>query len=147
MNIYIKIFLGILAVAAVATICFLLVGAISTKVVMDKTEYRVGDPAEVTIKNDTERQVCFSSCYPYLVEKQAGDKWLKYSYGVCDKAQVAVNCIQAGKLKKFLLTLDEVGSGLHRLDIQICSGCDAGQNFEANLTVASNSFTVQGVNK
>ncbi len=147
MNIYIKIIIGIAAVAAITILCFFSVAARSAKAVMDKTEYKVGGPAEITIKNDAGKPICFSSCYPYFLEKQVGDNWQKYSYGACDEDQVAVSCIPAGKFKKFQLTLDEAVKGLHRLAIQVCSGCAAGQKFEADLAITSNTFTVQGVDK
>ena len=146
MNIYIKIFLGVAVVGAITMLCFLSVAARLAKAVTDKTEYWAGATAEVTINNDTGKPVCFSSCYPYFLEIQVGDKWQKYSYGACDEGQIAVSCMKAGELKKFQLTLAEAVSGVHRLNIQICSGCAAGQKFKADSTVISNTFTVQATN-
>ena len=39
----------------------------------DKTEYQPGENLKIKIKNNFKEQICFSSCYPYLLEKKNGE--------------------------------------------------------------------------
>ena len=111
-------------------------------IITDKTEYEAGGNLKVKIKNNFSKQICFSSCYPYLLEKK-NEKWESYKYVECQKFNGNGHCLKAGQLKAFELTLPKVSEGLHRLAIPICIGCKSEDIFREDKRFYSNEFTVK----
>jgi hypothetical protein len=108
----------------------------------EKTEYAVGDNLRLKIKNNYGRQLCFSTCYPYFLERK--DKtWQRYSYVECSKINIHNGCIQNGIEKAFELTLPRVQGGLHRLVVPFCADCNPDDNFKAELNFYSNEFIIK----
>lgn len=113
-------------------------------VATDRNDYRTGDSLEVSFKNELDKQVCFSACYPYYVEKKDGvGIWTPYSYDGCQESDAASGCIAAKSGKKFVLTLDEIKPGLNRLKIPVCIGCSDGQAFKSDSVIYSNNFEIK----
>jgi len=108
----------------------------------DKTEYEPGGILKVKIKNNFKEQICFSSCYPYLLESK-NENWESYKYAECQEFDGNGHCMKAGELKAFELTLPEVSEGLHRLAIPICIGCKSEDTFKEEKRFYSNEFTIK----
>jgi hypothetical protein len=96
----------------------------------------------VKIKNNFGRQICFSSCYPYFLEKK-NEKWESYKYAECQKFDGNGHCITAGDLKAFELTLPEGIKGIHRLAVPVCIGCKSQDPFKETTRFYSNEFTIK----
>jgi len=111
-------------------------------IVTDKTEYEPGGILKVKIKNNFGEQICFSSCYPYLLESK-NENWESYKYAECQKFDGNGHCMKAGELKAFELTLPKVSEGLHRLAIPICVGCKSEDTFREDKRFYSNEFTIK----
>ena len=108
----------------------------------DKTEYEPGGILKVKIKNNFPEQICFSSCYPYLLESK-NENWESYKYAECQKFDGNGHCIKAGDLKAFELTLPEDIRGIHRLVIPVCLGCKIEDPFKEYTRFYSNEFIIK----
>jgi hypothetical protein len=136
--------LAVLAVIAVLTVVFFAARSRPISVTTDQSVYRAGGALEVGIKNNFNEPICFSSCYPYLMEKEdKSGNWEMYAYMDCPKPDQASDCVAAGSEKKFRLPLQEIETGQTRLKIPVCVGCAAGQPFKASDVLYSNSFEIQ----
>ena len=111
-------------------------------IVTDKTEYESGGILKVKIKNNFGENICFSSCYPYLLENK-NENWESYKYAECQKFNGNGSCIEARKEKAFELTLPEAPEGLHRLAIPVCIGCQNEDTFKEDARFYSNEFTIK----
>jgi len=111
-------------------------------IVTDKTEYESGGILKVKIKNNFSKQICFSSCYPYLLENK-NENWESYKYAECQKFDGNGHCMKAGELKAFELTLPQISDGSHRLAIPICIGCKSEDTFKETTRFYSNEFTIK----
>ena len=111
-------------------------------IITDKTEYEAGSNLKVKIKNNFGEQICFSSCYPYLLESK-NEKWESYKYIECQKFNGNGHCIKAGDLKAFELTLPQVPEGLHRLAIPVCFDCKSEESFKEEQKFYSNEFWIR----
>lgn len=131
-----------LAVLAVLVLFLLIGGQKGIEVVTDKSSYVDGTSVMVNIRNNSGDKVCFSSCYPYYMEKKAAG-WVAYDYGDCRKKDEASKCVQARQIKTFRINLAQADKGLHRLRIPACVGCEIGQDFRADKVFYSNLFEVK----
>jgi len=111
-------------------------------VATDKAEYRTGDALKVNIENHKEKQICFSSCYPYYLQKKNGS-WEVYEYEECKEEDKVQQCINPGDEKTFELVVPKVKEGSHRLSVSACVGCRETDKFRAEETFFSNSFSVE----
>jgi len=112
---------------------------------IEKTEYQAGDSLRLKIKNNFGKQLCFSTCYPYYLERKV-KIWELYPYVECNKDNIHNGCIQDGKEKAFELTLPkkgEIEAGLHRLAIPVCITCSPDQIFYEDLIFHSNEFLIK----
>jgi Archaeal fructose 1,6-bisphosphatase len=99
-----RILIGILVVSALSSILFLLLFQESgaAEISLNRTEYNSGGTLEVAVRNDFGREICFSSCYPYLAEiRDESGKWKEYVYQDCPEAAVAADCVPPRDLKNF----------------------------------------------
>jgi len=108
----------------------------------DKTEYLKGETLKIHIKNPLKENLCFSSCYPYYLEKK-NNSWKPYSYVDCPKKDIIEKCVKPKESKTFETTLPQVKAGLHRLTISACVGCNIGAEFKENKKFFSNEFLVK----
>ena len=108
----------------------------------DKTEYEAGGTSKVKIKNNFSKQICFSSCYPYLLERK-NEKWESYKYAECQEFDGNGHCMKAGELKAFELTLPQISDGSHRLAIPVCVGCKSEDPFKEYTRFYSNEFIIK----
>jgi hypothetical protein len=140
---YIKILIGVLIVAVTGFFWFWKT-ARTVEGVTDRNNYNLGDALAISIKNNLGQTVCFSSCYPYLLEKQnVGGGWDQYLYESCSQKDIAADCISADGVKKFRLSLAEADAGMNRLKLQVCVNCAPGREFKANSALYSNVFEVK----
>lgn len=138
-NIYILIGAALLSVLCLAVF---LGKSGSVEIRTDKKVYAPGDTQVVSIKNNYGRTVCFSSCYPYRVEKRETE-WKSYEYDSCSDTDVVDICLGKSETKKFKITLDEVETGINRINIGSCVDCKIGDSFKEDKVFYSNSFEVE----
>jgi len=116
----------------------------SLLVLTDQKEYPVGENPKIKIKNNLDKTVCFSSCYPYYLEKKDGS--LKsYPYGSCPKADIAEICMRPKETKAFELMLNEMKleKGIHRIAIPACISCALQSSFKKDKFFYSNEFIIK----
>lgn len=116
-------------------------------VVTSKTEYNQEENPKVTITNNSKEKICFSSCYPYHLERNSGgnEGFKSYQYGSCSKKDVADICIEPNEVKAFELILDGLitEKGLHRIAVPACISCALQENFKKDEWLYSNEFVIK----
>jgi len=139
------IFLIILVVIVFVIIFAFQQAAQSEKVniVTDKSEYGVGEVLKVKIENNSKKNVCFSSCYPYYLEKEKEKEWEEYPYPNCLTDNLVEKCISSGEIKAFKLTLPLRFTGSLRLAIPISVQGNMGEIFKEDKRFYSNQFMVK----
>lgn len=108
----------------------------------DKTEYGKAGTLTAKIKNGFNEQICFSSCYPYLLERK-NENWDSYQYNNCSEPSGNGSCVGAKEEKNFELALPEVPGGLHRLSIPVCVNCKKEDSFKEDKKFYSNEFLIK----
>jgi len=111
----------------------------------DRREYAKGENPKIKIKNNLEKTVCFSSCYPYYLERNNG-KLKPYSYSSdCLSPDLSEVCIEPGQVKAFELILDgvEVEEAFHRVAVPACIGCALKESFRKDKIFYSNRFEIK----
>lgn len=111
----------------------------------NKIEYIEGENPKVIIKNKLQDDICFSSCYPYYLERKNGKGYESYKYGNCLNNDVAEKCIDPGQLKAFELLLEGIKfeKGFHRISIPACIGCALEEGFRKDKWFYSNEFLIK----
>lgn len=149
-NIIIPIIAGIALIVVLAIFCYFFLQnrkesqnqlrgvTIST----DKSEYSPGDSLKVKIENQMDKKICFSSCYPYYIQRK-GENWENYHYVECEKQDVAENCVEPNSVKAFELTLPKIMNGIHRLFVSSCVGCELRDKFKNSENFFSNRFFIK----
>ena len=141
-----RILIGILIVSILSVILFLSFFQKSgaAQISLNRAEYSPGEALEVAVRNDFGREICFSSCYPYLAEiRDESGKWKEYVYQDCPEAAVAADCVPSRDLKKFRVVLEDMPAGAHRLKIPFCLECASGGNFQPEQAVYSPVFEIK----
>lgn len=138
--------LAILALLLIGVIAFLWgrrTNYVGVNVELSKQMYQQGEKAEVTIKNNSFKKVCFSTCFPYYLQfKDEG--WNDYEYPSCKKENLNVPCIGSSKEKTFRFTLNkELESKVHRIAVPINKGGESGNKFEEDQKVYSEAFEIK----
>jgi len=105
-------------------------------------EYSTGDVLKIKIENNLKESLCFSSCYPYAIEKKNGG-WNSYSYENCLENNLNESCIGSRQVKAFELIVPFIESGFHRLSIPACVGCSANESFREGQKFYSNDFLIK----
>ncbi|OGZ27681.1 MAG: hypothetical protein A2365_03485 [Candidatus Nealsonbacteria bacterium RIFOXYB1_FULL_40_15] len=111
-------------------------------ILTDKSEYSAGDSLKIKIENHKKDRICFSSCYPYMLQKKNGD-WLNYNYEECNKEDMVEKCIDPDDKKAFEIVLPNINSGPHRIQISACLGCSVNEKFKEQESFFSNNFIVK----
>jgi hypothetical protein len=111
-------------------------------VLTDKAEYVSGDELRIKIENKKNEKVCFSSCYPYYLQREEGI-WNSYQYEDCMKKNIVENCVEPQNVKAFELTLPTLRKGTHRLLLSACVGCEMEQAFKKEENLFSNEFIIK----
>ncbi len=112
----------------------------------DKETYDKEGNLKIVIENDTKTSVCFSSCYPYLLEKNEG-VWKAYFYEECKTSNLNKICLEAGKVKAFQIRLNLIKEGLHRIALPACVGCNIGEDFKEVGRFYSNEFIIKSTSE
>ena len=111
-----------------------------------KTEYAKDESLlRLNIKSYTPIKICFSSCYPYYIQKKDG-VWKDYPLAKCEEQNVATDCVDffgtIGRGIELSQWRDFLESDFHRLALPACIGCNAGDPFKADKTFYSNEFKI-----
>ncbi len=115
----------------------------TAKVVLKRHEYIDGENLQVQIENYLSRSICFSSCYPYLLQKRKDHTWESYQYGECQKENINEICLAPEEKKAFELSLGKASTGLHRLAIPVCEGCVLQEEFQESKKIYSPEFRIR----
>ena len=113
------------------------------KIETDKQEYANGDSLKVNIRNNLRDNICFSSCYPYYLERENGEGWKSYSYSNCLTANIVDKCIEPKNIKAFKLVLSSLEKGIHRLAVPVCINCNNQETFREDNKFYSKEFIVK----
>jgi len=107
-------------------------------------EYQIGENPKIKIENSLSNPICFSSCYPYRLEKNDGG-FKSYDYSPCSKEDVAEICLEPGKQKAFELVLDKLklDTGIYRVALPACVGCTFQEKFREDKRFYSNTFLIK----
>ena len=102
------------------------------------------DVAKVEIINNESETICFSSCYPYVMQAKH-NSWDLYSYPQCEEDNIAETCIPPNQLKAFAISLNGMflEPTMHRLAIPACVGCAVGEQFRVDKIIYSNEFEIK----
>ncbi len=110
----------------------------------DRAEYEKGKNLIVAIQNNFQENICFSSCYPYFLEKKKSYwEWDGYRYRVCDKEDINTACIESGQVKAFEIELSWARTGLNRLVMPVCLDCKVEEQFKESKRFYSNEFIIK----
>jgi len=133
------IFLGLIVLTA-----FLIPPDVPEEVniITNAVEYKTGDVLKVKIENNLKENICFSSCYPYNIEKKNGE-WNSYSYEDCVGSNLNESCIDSRQVKAFEFIIPFVDAGFHRLGISACIGCNIDEIFKQGQKFYSNDFLIK----
>ena len=113
------------------------------EITLDKQEYETDSDLRLKIKNNLDKKICFSSCYPYYLDKKREQDWKGYSYPECETNNLAEICLNPGETKAFEFSLLSFSSkGTHRVSIPTCSECNIGQEFKQEKCFYSNEFFI-----
>lgn len=113
----------------------------SVSVATNQKEYVIGDTLKIKIKNNLEKNICFSSCYPYYFEKKNTEtEWMGYNYPNCPNDNLNETCIGSKQIKAFEFILPALEKGVHRIAIPICVGCKMQEAFRDDQWFYSNEF-------
>lgn len=114
------------------------------KISTDKQEYTPEEKAVIIIENVSDKKACFSSCYPFFVQKQEST-WRSYEYGNCPKENIAEACIIPYGKKAFEVDLKNQGilAANYRFIVSACLSCNAGEKFKTDNVFFSNEFKVK----
>lgn len=136
--------IGLIALAAIILVAILTSPKVpeEVNVITEKTEYKIGDIIKVKIENNLKKNICFSSCYPYYLEKK-GEEWKSYNYMDCPDSDLVKDCIDSRQVKAFELIAHPIEEGLHRLAISVCIGCNLDEVFREDQKFYSNEFIVR----
>jgi len=143
------VILGIIILAAIIAASYFLPEKPAEKwvennirILTDKTEYSPGDVLKIKIENNSEEKICFSSCYPYYIQRR-NKGWETYHYTDCPEDNVVNNCIEANSVKAFETTLPPINKGSHRLAIEACVACQLKELFRKEKSFFSNQFFIK----
>ena len=98
----------------------------------DKQEYTLGELLRVKIMNNTKDKVCFSTCYPYFIERKE-ENWIAYEYEDCSQQDTVDSCVESSQVKAFEFNVPVLKKGSHRLMIQACVACQDNQIFKKEI--------------
>lgn len=115
---------------------------VSVFVRTDRIEYNKNDALKVIIENNLGKSICFSSCYPYYLEKKNGG-WESYSYSKCSKSDINDICLVGHQAKFFEIGLSFITEGIHRLAVPVCLNCKDRDSFREDNKFYSNEFKVK----
>lgn len=118
------------------------VNELRVKAITNSVQYLIGDNLKITIKNNSNNKICFSSCYPYYFEKKEEGSFKVYSYADCEKEDISEKCLEPKKTKSFDLLVSSIEEGKHRLAIPVCIACSGQDPFKRNEWVYSNEFNI-----
>ena len=137
---------GLVLLGIIVLVSFLIPPNVSVleevNIITDAKEYTIGDVLKVKIENNLKESICFSSCYPYNIEKENGG-WSSYHYENCLDSNLNESCVDSREIKAFELVIPFIDIGSHRLSISACIGCSADEVFKEGQKFYSNNFLIK----
>jgi hypothetical protein len=137
-----KNLVGLVIVLLILVLVWVVLKNQRIEITTDKTAYDNGGTLKAKIKNLSLRNVCFSSCYPYYLERRNGE-WEPYDYQNCPHPDLAEKCFGLLAEKSFEILLPKVKGGTHRIAVPVCVNCEAGGGFREEEEFYSNEFIIE----
>jgi hypothetical protein len=110
-------------------------------IVTEKGNYKIGDALKIKIANNSKKEICFSSCYPYYFERNDGS-WHAYTYENCLADNLAKPCLEPNQEKAFEISIPQIEKGTHRLSLPACLECGLDSGFKESEWLYSNDFVI-----
>jgi len=104
--------------------------------------YKQGNNPQLKIENYLGASICFSTNFPYYIEKKIGEEWKEYKYLGPDGEDFITKCMSPRDIKAFEL-ISPIRKGLHKIAIPVCSNCKIGQKFNESERFYSDQFIVK----
>lgn len=143
MSLLLKVGLGLLLVLMVFAIVIFVWSSRTIEVKTDGDFYKKRDSVKVEIKNKFwDKEVCLSSCHPYFLERKNGG-WKRYDQVKCPSEDRISVCLSPREERVFKTTLPAIGSGVYRLSVPVCRGCNLGTVFFEDGYFPSNEFKIR----
>lgn len=144
---FLIIITGLIALGLIILASFILPSKIlketgKVNVITDAEVYKIGSALKVKIENNSNKDICFSSCYPYYFEKKSGE-WIFYNYEACPKKDLANYCIDSKTVKAFELIIPSISAGIHRIAVSACIECNTSELFKQDQKFYSNNFDIK----
>jgi len=112
-----------------------------TIIVVEKGDYKIGETLKIKIANNSNKEICFSSCYPYYFERKDGS-WTAYNYESCPEDNLAKPCLEPSQEKAFEISIPQIEKGVHRLSLPACLECGLNSGFKESERLYSNDFII-----
>jgi len=110
---------------------------------LDAANYGKGEEMLITIKNNFwSSEICFSSCYPYFIQRKNGD-WGEYKYKNCIFEDRIVKCLNPGETKTFRTSVPNLAPGIYRISLPFCRNCSLGTVFQEEERCNSDLFEIK----
>lgn len=138
---FVLIIFTVLIFASLAFIVLRREGLANMQISTDGVEYENGGVSKLKIKNISQKTICFSSCYPYLLQRK-DLIWKTYNYKDCPDSDIIKTCLAGGETKAFETELPQVKEGLHRFVVPVCEDCKTKESFRETRRFYSNEFKI-----
>ena len=117
---------------------------IRATIVTEQNDYKMDENGRVKITNDSTKKLCFSSCFPYVLEvkREKGFEGYSYSDFVCETPDLAGECVNSGETKMFEFPFTLANEGVHRIGVRLCMDCVEKGEFKEEDMIYSNEFNL-----
>jgi len=112
------------------------------KVFTEKTEYKEGDALKIQVENYLRQRICFSSCYPYYIERE-NKGWQPVTFDFCPEPSIVEKCIEPKNVKAFQFAVPSLENGQYRIAIPVCVDCSIQEGFKEDRWFYSNNFIIE----
>jgi len=136
-----QVLIWMFTVLIIVLVSYMITERSKIEITLQESKYFQEEDLKLQITNNFGEVVCFSSCYPYFLERRE-EKWNSYQYTDCDKEDIIEKCIFPEEKRAFQLPLRNTERGIHRITIPICKNCKEGEVFKEEERIYSSEFEI-----
>ena len=112
-------------------------------IITEKPSYISNAELSLAVKCILPNRICFSSCYPYFLERKYNG-WVVYDYNnKCEHPDIIESCLEPDYAKFFSILLPSLDPGVHRMLIPVAINREVGDFFQRDAAYYSNDFVVK----